>query len=131
MTALDHFIMKVNDLKTSVDFYTTVMGFSNDGLDGPFTVLRVNPDFQIQLAPWETPGLEHYAFAVSAPEFERIFARIKSAGIPYGPAYHLVGTNTGPGDEVGARGSAPTLYFNDPNKHLLEIRTYGKISAPV
>ena len=44
----------------------------------------------------------------------------------YGAVYEwtLVGTNTGPGEESGARGRAPTLYFNDPNKHLLEIRTY-------
>jgi catechol 2,3-dioxygenase-like lactoylglutathione lyase family enzyme len=126
MTSIDHLIMKVNDLKTSVDFYTTVLGFSNEGPDGPFIVLRVSPEFQIQLAPWGTPGMEHYAFAVSPPEFERIFVRIKSAGIPYGPTFKEVGTNTGPGDEVGAKGSAPTVYFNDPNKHLLEIRTYGK-----
>ena len=25
-----------------------------------------------------------------------------------------------------ARGMAPTLYFNDPNRHLLEIRTYER-----
>jgi hypothetical protein len=35
-----------------------------------------------------------------------------------------VGSNEGPGEEVGARGPAPTVYFYDPNKHLLEIRTY-------
>jgi hypothetical protein len=34
--------------------------------------------------------------------------------------------NTGPGEESGARGLAPTLYFNDPNNHLLEIRTYER-----
>ena len=39
-------------------------------------------------------------------------------------AFDVVGSNTGPGEETGARGLAPTLYFNDPNKHLLEIRTY-------
>jgi hypothetical protein len=29
-----------------------------------------------------------------------------------------------PGQESGAREIAPTLHFNDPNKHLIEIRTY-------
>jgi catechol 2,3-dioxygenase-like lactoylglutathione lyase family enzyme len=125
MTALDHFILKVNDLQASVAFYTTILGFSNEGQDGPFTVIRVNPDFQIQLAPWGTPGLEHYAFVVSAAEFDTIFERIKTAGIGHGPTFQTVGTNTGPGEEVGARGPAPTLYFSDPNKHLIEIRTYG------
>ena len=57
-------------------FYTATLGFANEGTEGPFIVIRVSPDFQIQLAPW------------------------------------------------GARGLAPTLYFNDPNKHPLEIRWY-------
>jgi len=95
MAALDHLIMKVNDLEASVAFYTGVLGFIAEGTDGPFTLLRVGPDFLIQLAPWGTPGFEHYAFAVSRVDFE-----------------------------AGARGLAPTLYLNDPSKHLLEIRTY-------
>jgi catechol 2,3-dioxygenase-like lactoylglutathione lyase family enzyme len=123
---LDHIILKVNDLDTSVAFYTGVMGFSAAGKDGPFTVISAGPDLQIQLAPWGTPGFEHYAFAVSKREFDEIFSRIKAAGIAYGPTFDSVGTNTGPGEEAGARGIAPTLYFNDPNKHLLEIRTYER-----
>jgi catechol 2,3-dioxygenase-like lactoylglutathione lyase family enzyme len=126
MATLDHIILKVNDLETSVAFYTGVLGFSAEGMDGPFAVLRVGPDFQIQVAPWGTPGFEHYAFAVSKAEFEGIFRRIKAAQIAYGPTFDSVGTNTGPGEESGARGPAPTLYFNDPNKHLLEIRTYER-----
>jgi len=126
MATLDHIIVKVNDLPSSVKFYTEVMGFIAEGMDGPFTVLRVSPEFQLQLAPWGTPGFEHYAFAVSKAEFEAIFGRIKATGIAHGPTFDSVGTNTQPGEESGARGSAPTLYFNDPNQHLLEIRTYER-----
>ncbi|MFZ6645111.1 VOC family protein [Undibacterium sp. TJN25] len=121
---LDHLILKVNDLEASVAFYTGVLGFVEEGKDGPFTVIRVGPDFQLQLAPWGTPGFEHYAFSVSRAEFDSIFERIKAAGVAFGPSFDSVGTNTGPGQESGARGPAPTLYFNDPNKHLLEIRAY-------
>jgi catechol 2,3-dioxygenase-like lactoylglutathione lyase family enzyme len=124
MATIDHIILKVNDLEASVAFYTGVLGFSEEGQDGPFTVLKAGPDLQLQLAPWGTPGFEHYAFAVSKIEFEAIFARIKAAKLAYGPTFDAVGQNTGPGEESGARGLAPTLYFNDPNKHLLEIRTY-------
>lgn len=126
MATLDHIILKVNDLEASVAFYTTVLGFALEGTDGPFTLVRVSPDCQLQMAAWGTPGFEHYAFAVSKPEFDRIFTRIKADGIPYGPTFKSVGTNTGPGEESGARGAAPTLYFNDPNKHLLEIRCYER-----
>ena len=126
MATLDHLILKVNDLADSVRFYVDVMGFTEAGRDGPFTVIKAGPDCQLQLAPWGTPGFEHYAFAVSPAEFDAIFGRIKAAGLGYGPTFDSVGTNTGPGSEVGARGPGPTLYFNDPNKHLIEIRTYGR-----
>ena len=124
MARLDHIILKVNDLDASVEFYTQVMGFKNDGVDGPFTVIRTSEDFQMQIAPWGTRGYEHYAFSVSKSEFDEIFERVKGAAIDYGPTFDSVGANTGPGVEAGALGEAPTLYFNDPNKHLIEIRTY-------
>jgi catechol 2,3-dioxygenase-like lactoylglutathione lyase family enzyme len=126
MATLDHLIIKVNDLEASVAFYTKVLGFVAEGMDGPFAVVRVGPDCQIQLAPWRTQGSEHYAFAVSKLEFAAIVGRIKAASIAYGPTFDSVGVNAGPGEEAGARGLAPTLYLNDPNQHLLEIRTYER-----
>ena len=124
MASLDHLILKVNDLAESLRFYVEVLGFTDAGRDGPFTVVRAGPACQLQLAPWGTPGFEHYAFAVTPAEFDAIFARIRAAGLAYGPSFHAVGTNTGPGSEVGACGAGPTLYVNDPNQHLIEIRCY-------
>jgi len=106
VASIDHIIVKVNDLDASVAFYTAVLGFANEGTDGPFTVLRIGPNCQLQLAAWGTPGYEHYAFSVSQTEFQRIFGRIKDAGIAYGPTFDSVGTNTEP--ECGARGRFPT-----------------------
>jgi catechol 2,3-dioxygenase-like lactoylglutathione lyase family enzyme len=126
MATLDHVILKVNDLQASVAFYVDVLGFSLEGTDGPFTIIRSGPGCQLQLAPWGTKGFEHYAFAVSKMEFDTIYARIRAAGIAHGPTYDSVGSNAPPGEESGARGFAPTLYFNDPNQHLIEIRTYER-----
>ncbi|WP_158543342.1 VOC family protein [Dyella psychrodurans] len=126
MATLDHVILRVNDLEASIAFYTGVLGFAMQGQDGPFTVIRVDDNFVLLLAPHGASGIEHYAFAVSRAEFAQIFDRIKSAGIPYGPTFDAVGSNEGPGEESGARGLAPTLYFFDPNKHLLEIRCYER-----
>ena len=124
MPAIDHLILNVNEVQASVDFYVNVLGFELDGEDGPFTVIRVNESFTLQLAPWGTGGNEHLAFALSREAFDNAFARVKEKGIPYGDSYHSVGKNSGPGVESGARGPAPTLYLNDPNNHLIEIRTY-------
>jgi len=124
MATIDHVILNVNDIAASVDFYVNVLGFRLEGEDGPFTVIRVSDDFTLQVAPWGTRGNEHYAFAMSRQDFDEAFARIKQLKIPYGDSFHNVGSNSGPGNEIGARGHAPTVYLNDPSNHLIEIRTY-------
>ena len=124
MTTIDHIILNVNEIAASVDFYVNVLGFKLEGEDGPFTVIRVSEDFTIQLAPWGTKGNEHLAFALSRQDFDEAFARLKEKGIPYGDSFHSLGNNSGPGNETGAKGPAPTVYMNDPNQHLIEIRTY-------
>lgn len=124
MKAIDHLILKVNDVEESVRFYRDILGFEHAGTDGPFTLVRVSPTFQLQLAPYGTAGMEHYAFALSLTEFNLVLTRLQEAGLPYGPRFDSVGKEQGIGNEVGARGPAPTVYFNDPNLHLLEIRTY-------
>jgi|SRR6185295_10598841 len=124
MATIDHMILNVNEASSSVDFYVNVLGFELEGEDGPFTVIRVNEDFTLLLAPFGTDGNEHLAFALSREAFEKAFAVVKARGIAYGDSYHSVGNNLGPGMESGAKGPAPTLYMNDPSKHLIEIRTY-------
>ena len=124
MSVIDHLILNVNDIQSSVDFYVNVLGFQLEGEEGPFTVLRVDENFTLLLGPWGTKGGEHLAFAMNREDFEKTFARIKEKGIPYGDSFHSVGNNLGPGNETGARGSGPTVYMNDPNNHLIEIRTY-------
>jgi catechol 2,3-dioxygenase-like lactoylglutathione lyase family enzyme len=124
MATIDHIIVNVNDLQASVAFYTQILGFRLAGTDGPFTLIQVSRDFQLLLCPHPTDGFEHYAFAMSRDEFDAVMERIKAAGVPHGPSFNTVGSNAGIGEERGARGMAPTLYFSDPNKHLLEIRTY-------
>lgn len=126
MKTIDHLILKVNNIDKSVEFYVDVMGFTNEGQDGPFTVIRVSEDFTLQMAAWGTKGGEHYAFAMSREEFDACFRRLKELGLPYGDSFHNVGAGTGPGVETGARGPGPTIYLNDPSNHLIEIRTYDR-----
>ena len=121
---LDHIILAVNDRETSLRFYEDVVGLRYDGDDMPFSRLRVTPNFVIQIAPWGTNGGEHLAFAMSRPEFDETFRRLREAGIPYGDRFDAVGNMQGPGDETGSRGMGKSIYFFDPNKHLIEIRYY-------
>jgi len=121
---LDHIILAVNDVAQTVAFYERILGFGSEGQDGPFTVLRVAPDFTLQLAPWGTKGGEHLAFSMTRAEFDAVFQRLRDERIPFGDSFHAVGNDRGPGVESGARGPGETVYFFDPSKHLLEIRHY-------
>jgi catechol 2,3-dioxygenase-like lactoylglutathione lyase family enzyme len=123
-TQLDHIILATNDLAESTAFYVRVLGFEDEGRDGPFAVVRVSPEFTLQLAPWGTKGGEHLAFAITKDEFDATFQRLIDAGIAYGDRFDSVGNMRGPGEEGGARGKGKALYFFDPNQHLLEIRHY-------
>jgi len=80
MAVIDHLILNVNEVSSSVDFYINVLGFELEGEEGPFTVIRVNEDFTLQLAPWGTGGNEHLAFALSREAFDNAFARVKEKG---------------------------------------------------
>ena len=124
MATLDHIIVKVNNLVASVEFYTGILGFTSEGVDGPFTVLRVGPDCQFQLAPYGTQGSSTMRSRCPPRSSKRSLLASRRPESTSGPRSTLSGANTGPGSEAGARGMAPTLYFHDRNQHLLEIRTY-------
>lgn len=122
--ALDHLILPANDRARSIAFYTSILGLADEGVNGPFATLRVTTGFVILIAEWGTKGGEHLAFAMSKPEFDAAFARLKSAGIPYGDRFETVGNNRGPGSETGAQGIGQAVYCFDPDRHLIEIRHY-------
>jgi catechol 2,3-dioxygenase-like lactoylglutathione lyase family enzyme len=123
---LDHLILMVNDRAKTIEFYAGILGLKHEGERDPFSVIRVTPEFQIQIAPWGTKGGEHLAFAMSRKEFDEVFKRVVNSGIEYGDSFHAVGNMRGPGDEPGAQGPGKALYFFDPSRHLIEIRHYER-----
>jgi len=122
---LDHTIINVNDADETVSFWSKILGLKSEGTSGPFSVLRISEDLTFLFAPWGTEGGSHFAFSLSESEFESVFNLLKKHEVPYGDSFHTVGNQQGPSEEDGAKGLGKTIYFNDPNKHLLEIRTYG------
>ena len=121
---LDHIILRVNDVDESVRFYTETLRLALEGKREPFAVLRLTSESTLQLAPWGTKGGEHLAFAMPRKEFEEVFERVREAGLEFGDSFDSVGNMKGPGEEEGARGLGASLYFFDPNRHLIEIRHY-------
>jgi catechol 2,3-dioxygenase-like lactoylglutathione lyase family enzyme len=122
--ALDHIILQVSDRDASIAFYRDILGFEYVGEREPFSVIRVAPDFAIQLAPWGSEGGEHLAFSLSRDAFAAALRRIDEAGLDYGDSFHAADNRKSPGDSEGARGPCKSLYCLDPSRHLIELLYY-------
>lgn len=119
---IDHLILRVGDARASVQFYRQMLGLRHEGQAAPFEVLRVDAGCTIDLleAPPRDPA--HLAFSMDRPAFDAIRARLEAGGIPYGGQPFAPDSKVGV--QQGARGPADALYFFDPDRHNIEIRTY-------
>ncbi len=121
---LNHTIVHSNDPQASADFLTSLFGLSPAKRFGPFHVVEVGNEVSLDFLSGEGMEIQmqHYAFLVSEPEFDRIFGRIIERRLRYwaDPGQKQEGEIN---HHFGGRG----VYFQDPSGHLLEIitRPYG------
>ena len=124
---LDHTIVPAKDKVASAEFFGKIFGLTVRR--GHFAEVRVNESLTLAFAdepePWGGPGFDpgagqshHYAFHISEDEFDAIFERVKSKGIPYGS-----GPFSNTGGRINTRRGGRGFYFEDPNGHLLEVMT--------
>lgn len=117
---LNHTIVPAHDKVASARFFARTFGLSFDECAvGYFAPVRVNEtltlDFHDDVDRFE---VHHYAFKVSEAEFDAIFGRIETAGIPYGSEPNALEDRA-----INHRGGGRGVYFCDPNGHILELLT--------
>ena len=116
---LDHTIVPSKDKIASARFFAEMLGLTVTPRSGYFAQVRVNESLTFDFANESDPFQSlHYAFQVSDTEFDAIFDRVKTKGIPYGsePNRHTNG-------RINTRRGGRGFYFEDPNGHLLEVMT--------
>jgi catechol 2,3-dioxygenase-like lactoylglutathione lyase family enzyme len=123
--ALDHVILPVMDAERSVRFYYRTLGFRYE----PIALVRVSPTTVLQLIQRAPETSHHLAFSMSRPEFEQVLARLKADGVPFGDDFNTVGTMSGPGKAHGSQKNGDSVYFCDPDNHMLEIICYDAPEA--
>lgn len=123
MTDLDHLILRVRNPAESVRFYEEVLAFKYEGKAEPFEILRVNEGLTLDLMEQAPQDPSHLAFCIERTAFEAVHRRLKQLNIPFGnEPFDRSGGAAAP--SLGARGLADALYFYDPDRHNIEIRTY-------
>jgi catechol 2,3-dioxygenase-like lactoylglutathione lyase family enzyme len=115
---LDHTIVPARDKLASAKFFAEIFGLSVKSADGYFAQVQVNDSLTFDFADETEPQSHHYAFHISDTEFEAIYERVKSKGLPYGsgPYNHSDG-------KIYTRRGGRGFYYEDPNGHLLEVMT--------
>jgi len=120
---LNHTIVWSSDRDATATFLTEILGLPDAPAFGPFRVVQVANS--VSLDVHQTTGdvqPQHYAFLVGDQEFDEIFGRIRDRGLSWwaDPGQTQLG-------EINHHDGGRGVYWEDPDRHLLEIITvpYG------
>jgi len=120
---LNHTIVSARDRRRSAEFLAELLSLPAPTIYEPFLVVHLTNDVSLDFIAADEPiHPQHYAFLVSEPEFDEIFARITARGLP-----HWADPGQTRSGQINRRDGGRGVYWEDPDGHLLEIltRPYG------
>jgi catechol 2,3-dioxygenase-like lactoylglutathione lyase family enzyme len=116
---LNHTIVAARDPKASAQFLAGILGLEVSPPVSHFTPVTLANGVTLDYDHADEVHENHYAFSVSAAEFEAAFGRIKDTGVTY---YADPGCRQ-EGQVYGGKAGNRGVYFRDPDGHLMEILT--------
>jgi glyoxylase I family protein len=129
--ALDHFVVRVRDLDTSLAFYRDVLGLSIQFLEEyragqrPFVSVRIGNQL-LDLVPDSTydpeaggsrGGFLHFCVGIEAGHLPRIIPWLKERGVTV--------LDEQPVPRMGATGMGLSIYITDPDGYVVELKEHG------
>lgn len=120
---LNHTIVYCREPDRSAAFLARVLGLRTPTHFGPFTVVELGNAVSLDYLRHEAPIAEqHYAFLIDDNDFDHVFARVLTENVDWwaDPGRQRRG-------EINRRDEGRGFYFDDPDRHLLEVltRPYG------
>ena len=120
---LNHTIVWCCDKQKSAKFLTEILGLPDPTRFGSMLVVQLSNNISLDF--YESDGEispQHYAFLVSEDDFDQVFAYIGARGLQ-----HWAGPRKDRAGEINRRDGGRGIYFEDPDRHLLEVITqpYG------
>ncbi|WP_406201113.1 VOC family protein [Kitasatospora sp. NBC_01560] len=123
--AFDHLVLNVQDVERSLDFYLGLLGMEPVRVDEwragkvSFPSVRVNSETIIDLFPRHRgeSNVDHLCLAVEPLDWQEVV----DSGV-----FTVL---DGPGPRFGARGTATSLYVQDPDGNTVELRWYPQDAA--
>ena len=129
ITEMDHIVLRVKDVETSLNFYTETLGLKPERIEEwragkiRFPSARINADTIIDLfasdqEPIDKDGIknqDHYCMVIEKTDMEELKSKFEAMG---------VGIQAGPGQRWGSHGDGTSLYVYDPDDNVVELRHY-------
>ena len=129
ITEMDHIVLRVKDVETSLRFYTEVLGLQSERVEQwrageiRFPSARLNADTIIDLfasdqEPIGRDGVknqDHFCMVIEPTDMDELKSRFEEIG---------VGIQAGPGKRWGSHGDGTSLYVYDPDDNVVELRHY-------
>lgn len=125
--AIDHLVLRVRDVERSLAFYRDLLGLTVEGLEAlrsgekPFASVRIGdslldlvPDPAYEPAEARAGGLLH--FCVTLDDLRHTVERLRAAGVSF--------LHDEPVARGGARGIGPSIYAEDPDGHVIELKEW-------
>ena len=129
ITELDHIVLRVRDVETSLRFYTQVLGLPAERVEQwragevRFPSVRLNADTIIDLFASDQQPIgregsknqDHFCMVIEPTDMEELKAKFEGIGVDI---------QAGPGKRWGSRGDGISLYIYDPDDNVVELRHY-------
>ncbi len=129
ITEMDHIVLRVRDVETSLRFYTQVLGMPAERVEQwrageiRFPSARLNADtiidfFGSDQEPIGRDGAknqDHYCMVIEPTDMEELKAKFEGIGVDI---------QAGPGKRWGSHGDGISLYIYDPDDNVVELRHY-------
>jgi catechol 2,3-dioxygenase-like lactoylglutathione lyase family enzyme len=117
---LDHHIVPSRRRDDSARWLTQILGLPAPRDEGPFAAVDLAGATSLYFAGWDQEvTAQHYAFAVTSDEFDRILQRLVAAEV-----VHWAEPNGSQPATVRRDSTGNGVYFRSPEGHLLEVLTH-------
>ncbi|HTE84598.1 MAG TPA: VOC family protein, partial [Dehalococcoidia bacterium] len=136
IATMDHIVLNVSDIDRSLHFYGDILGLTPERVaeyragEVGFPSVRINEHTIIDLFPPErqtkvigegfAENLNHLCLCADNEDMDAVAEYLKAHGLEI---------ETGPIQRWGARGAGTSVYFRDPDRNLVEVRTYAPAAA--
>lgn len=118
--AIDHLVLNVRDVERALEFYTGPLGLRPERVEewragkSGFPSVRINESAIIDLleAPRDGTNVPHFCLTVEPLDWRQVIESGEFTVVE------------GPVDRSGARGMARSIYVEDPDGNVIELRWY-------